>query len=400
MADTDIITNEKRQQFPTKAGEQQRYLDLPTNPSVARRWINLKDNAVDIDFLWMGKCISCEHTMWTTLDADTRIANYLNKHYIAEPFQDDEEHENRPYRSCLYCSTNRPSVIKDNGRQMHDAGEDYEPITWPEQVFAEVRRREAEARAKQAKWIEAVPMEPAVGAAVYLRDEKKVTFFEGWIDGKAKVAGYAEPLDQEKVLTLIPAIFGVMHDNLVSLPEKVLKGAVSMRDQIHELIKGAGNDPVEATVVRWAFGSHHHTVTCRNTEGQTVTYSADGVACFVPSVNPATENSDQVVERLHYKQQRTEYAIHARLVAEGQARGWCETFDPILVSQGLDPRSGKKVVTGTVKVVWQFDTKDYSESTIDSILKNHESIKDYIPASAFQEWDLTVDTPEQIRLLS
>ena len=312
------------------------YLDLPgsSSPQVSNRWQRVtgqtdnKKNTVSLDFFWRGACHSCGRGVWTSPQDDIfNIDNFVTQGMQADTIVEDGVE----MRACIQCIASYRSQIVTNATAVTDANKGL--IPWPEAIVGPLI---AEREARQAglrRWLEPRPTAPAVGAYV-LHENRMLRFASFTPEGKVAVMEPTiEPLTAEEVRVLTPAVHGIEHPEVVVLP--------------HFTASVGGTAGTRWLVRRWAGVN----VTIRGIEaGLTKTVSANAIAVPAPCVNPATETAEEKAARLEWALERVKEGLHHRMVAEGVARDWCATFDPILDSAGLPPRKEQAYYMLTMRV--------------------------------------------------
>lgn len=328
-------------EFPA-APREESYLDLPTSgaPQVANRWHRVPNQQVpsgpvDLDVFWRGACLRCGNGIWSTPQDDiVNVAAYIADTRLAtEVIRDGVA-----YRCCKRCSGHADEVVS-LGQASPDENKGF--VQWPDGITATSAKARAEREAKKAEWTVERPTAPAEGA--YVVAGKALTRFERFADGKVVTESGVHEMDGVQVL--VPAVYGVLHPSVIVLP----------------FLAGITAEPVPWRVVRWEGVN----VTIHSQTGITKTISANGIAVPAPCLDPSTETPEARAERLEWALRRVTTGLHHRMVAEGVARDWCSTFDPILSSSGLAPRKAQQFYLVTMRV--ESDRK-LSESELAGLL--------------------------------
>jgi hypothetical protein len=322
-------------EFPTEP-RTMTYLDLPgsASPQVANRWQRVtgqtdnNKNAISIDFFWRGTCHSCGRGIWSSPQDDIiNIDNFVTQGMQADVIAEDGVE----LRACVQCVGSYRSQIIANAAASTDTNKGL--IVWPEEVVGPMERDRENRKAALRRWLEPRATAPAVGAYV-LHNDRMLRFSSFTADGKVAVMEPSiDPLPMGEVQVLTPCVHGIDHPDVVVLP--------------HFTASVGGAAGTHYVVKRWSGVN----VTIRDLKGGlTKTVSANAIAVPAPCVNPAAESAEDKAARLEWALERVKEGLHHRMVAEGVARDWCSTFDPILDSAGLPPRKEQAFYMLTMRV--------------------------------------------------
>ena len=358
------------QQFPATNTFHISYLSgLPSYgvPRPEQRWAIYTFNDEPVNLFWVGRCCSCDHTLWITDSDDFEIEDYLENEHLPGDGVRDEEND-VTFSQCMYCENYGNSrTTKANGRRHLQEDSLHTLVEWPQDFLAHLRQqRETEV----SPWAVIHPVEPVHGAFVFVKGDNAEHRFDRWDEGYIRLIGSDTIYDPEQVEVATPIVLGVKHPHVVGLP-------------------GSGIAGLRGKIIRQR---NNQVVAVMDGRGR-VTVGADHLAVLAPPLDPATEKPEDTVVRLRRESERTRVMMHARMVAEGTTRNWCATFDPILVSTGLDPRKPQRIFEGTMTFRWETD----SATTEDDVRKTWH---DHIPYNMIKVETVTITDPVSSRVLS
>jgi hypothetical protein len=279
-----------------------------------------------LDLLYMGVCGACANTTWKVVDDTFPYEDYISRQNVLAEMLRDEDHDTF-VPLCVYCKgRERQAMALSNRRSDPDTYHD-KYAQWPDVVLDEIKARIKAENESMSKYVEVRPTVPVEGAYVLINGDRFIRF-EGF-DEKGKVRASGNTYDPDRVEVIIPLVHGTRHPEVVGLP-------------------GSGREGRRYRVLRYS--NIHAVVRPLTGTGGNETVACNSVGVVAPIVNPADETPEQAKERLQYAFARLQDALHHRMVAEGTHRNWCGEFDPILDSVGLQPRTGKRVVTMVMRV--------------------------------------------------
>ena len=184
------------------------------------------------------------------------------------------------------------------------------------------------------------PVIPKVGALMREIDTGNMLYFDGWSnDGQVR----AHRVDQKRVNN-----YGA--DAVEALTAPVYGRTYRAEDGQRMCLFNARNEGyADGTLVTriegWDSIQAYYHVANRN---RALYMSVNYLALLAPPLNPATESAEDKMARLERELDDMKERVHHRMVAEGVARDWCATFDPILDSIGLEKRRRPANVSGTL----------------------------------------------------
>lgn len=398
-----------RLQFPEGPYRTMDYLDLPTRsePPVERRWHALTIGSETINLFWRGSCNSCSRALWDT-HGTTTLDEFPIRDYIAtsslpavidakrwddlkdeDTFVDGDNTFIEGAAVCINCLNDEHSLAQAmrTARAAVVTGARYRVIEWPTEIIAPMQERVRAREAANAHLVTPHPVIPKKGAFMWQPEEGHAQLghlrkFVGWTEDRKVMlttpeGASVDPVEPDKVEVLTAAVYGVHVENGILLPSSGM--------------------PVEPVTLRsWARGN---ATTERHRDKVQRQVSASVVAIRVPVLDPETESLEHRADRLQREKERLETIVHRRMVAEGVARQWCETFDPMLDATGLQPRKKKAVLTGTMTFSMERD-KPLTERELTSLRDGSMGWSSFITASAIRLVDVTCEEPESLPSLS
>lgn len=385
-----------RIQFPEAPTYVRDYVDLPNSsePRVDNRWHVLRTAAVTANLFWRGSCTYCGNGIWDTLDTtddDFNIADYVTSSMLATEFEnwDGVSEESREALAgdkvaiCQMCHANagRRQVAADRAVESKKNGDRFTLVEWPKEIVGELQQRIIDERAKMAHLSEPYPVIPRQGAYMWVPEGESKSAgalkqFDSFTDDRKVRMKDGTEYEQDAVLAMTSAVYGVRFKNGIILPSS-----------------GYPAEPADLT--KWMRGMCR---TKRVRDGYIRDISASHVAVMVPVLDPDAESIEQKAERLEREKTRLETVVHRRMVAEGVARQWCETFDPMLDATGLAPRKKKAIIRGTMVFEMERD-EPLTEEVMES-MKEPGTWTSYINSSKIRVAEIECEVPEATVALS